>query len=154
MDIKNTILLKSISLFKCPMALFIGASIHELTSKRAVVKVPLGFRNRNPYGSMFLGALTSGADIAGSLAAYTATREANIKSSVLFKDMHAQFNKKVLSSAYFVCEDVPKVRGLIEKGATELGTPQSCKVTVKCVSNVESDEILAIFNMTLSVKVG
>jgi len=153
MDIKNTLILKSISLLKCPSVLFIGASVHELTNKRCVVKIPFGYRNRNPYGSMFLGALTSGADIAGSLAAYAATRETNIKSSVLFKDMHAEFNKKVVSSAYFVCQDVSKVRGLIEKGALEKGIPQSCQVSVKCVSNVDSEEVLAEFKMTLSVKV-
>ena len=56
--------------FKIPLIGFINPKLVELTDKRMVVRVPLRRKTKNHLGSMYFGALSIGADLAGAFQAF------------------------------------------------------------------------------------
>ena len=108
-------------------------------------------RAKNPAGSMFLGALTSGADVAGSLAAYAIVRRLKANVSILFKDMQATFSKKAMEDVYFICEDMAVIESAVQK-TVATGEAVQLPVFVKALGKKKGDEPFATFVMTLSMK--
>lgn len=151
MDFKNTLLLRTIAFFKTPMVAFLGVSVEELSDKRCVVKIPVRFRSKNPAGSMFLGALTSGADVAGSLAAYATVRKLKASVSILFKDMQATFIKKAVDHVLFICEDMAVIEEAVKK-TVATGEAVQLPVFVKAYGRKNLSEPVATFVLTLSMK--
>lgn len=154
MDLRNTLFLRLSSLIQAPLVAFLGVTVEEMNDQRCLVKIPLRFRSKNPMGSMFLPALTSGADVAGSLAAYHVVRSLGKQGavSILFTEMNAKFLKKASAHTYFLCEEVGAVRAAVEK---TLATGEGVQIPLKVIAYLKErgpEQPVAQFQMTLSVK--
>ncbi len=112
---KINFLFKSFALLKIPMIFYCGAKIVEIAEKKAVVKIPLNFKTRNHLRSMYFGTLAVGADITGGIIAFQIMQNQKLKISLVFKDMTAEFLKRVEKDAYFVCEDGESISNLIKR---------------------------------------
>jgi len=60
---KETALLRLFTL-RIPLLLFVGPRVLELDEEGCAIEIPLGLRTRNHLGSMYLGVLCAGADVA------------------------------------------------------------------------------------------
>ena len=102
---------------------------------------------------MYFGALAIGADLAAGLLAMERIRESEHRIDLLFKDMHADFLKRVEGDAHFTCREGAEIgtqiAGVIQSGERE-NMPVHIDVTAP---DVFGDEILASFKLTLSLKV-
>lgn len=138
-------------LFRIPMAGFCRPQLVSLDSDRAEIRIRLTRRTRNHLGSMYLGALATGADLASGLHAFYQAETMGAKLSFVFKGMEANFIKRAESHVHFVSEAGKEVRLLMEK-AIRTGERHHLDVDVRAFN--QQEELVATFTMTISVKGG
>lgn len=150
--LKETMTLKAWAFFKVPMLFFMGPVVRELSLKKAVISMGLGFRTKNHFNAMYMGALVGGADLAAGILAMKIMKFKKKRLSLAFKSVSADFIKRAESKVFFVCSDGDLIEEMIES-ALSSGERKNMKVSVEafCPKKI-SGEPVAKFDMTLSVK--
>jgi len=131
---------------------WVGARIVELDDRRCVVRIPLKWRTRNHVGSLYIGVLSVGADVAGALMAVDRIRRSGQPVNFLFKDLRAEYLKRAEGDTLFTCEDGERIADMV---AETLRTGERVNGTVRVVATVPDklgDEPVATFDVTLSLK--
>ena len=116
--------------------------------------VPLSRRTRNHLGSMYFGALCTGADAAAALLGFQAARGgAGGRISVIFKDVRAEFLKRAEADVHFACEQGREIRGADREARTRPASARTCPCASSrpCRSRFGAEPV-ARFKLTLSVK--
>jgi len=148
----ETLRLRLWTLAKIPLLFFLRPSVVEATPERTVIRIPLTRRSRNHLGSMYFAALCAGADLAGALTAMRRIEASGRRISLIFKDVKAEFLKRVEADAFFSCDDGAAVAALVRK-AIETGEREELPVrVVATVPDALGDEPAAVFLLTLSLK--
>ena len=96
-------------------AYWCGRSVVAMDGERCVLRVPLTRRTRNHLGSMYFGALCTGADAAAALLGFRLLRERKGRISVIFKDVRAEFLKRAEADVHFACEQGREIRALLDR---------------------------------------
>jgi acyl-coenzyme A thioesterase PaaI-like protein len=149
---RYTLLLRLWAFFKVPMIFWLSPKITYLDSDRLVVKFPLCFRSKNHLGSLYFAVFASGADVVCGFAALNEIQKGKEKISIIFKDFEASFLKRAEADTYFVCDDLSKIRDLIDRTVAS-GERQSEKLHVYATTPEKTgDEPVAKFKLTLSMK--
>jgi acyl-coenzyme A thioesterase PaaI-like protein len=150
--IKDTLFLRSFSLFKIPMLFFIGPRVVELSEKTTIVEIPLNYRTKNHLGAMYFGVLAAGADCAGGLGAMKMIQESGQPVSLVFKNFKAEFLKRAHGNVIFVCKQGVEIRDLVQKTIVSKERQElSLNIEAFCPSKLQ-DEPVARFVLTLSLK--
>jgi len=149
---KATLILRFFSLWKIPLIYYCKPKVVEINDKKCVIKIPFKRRVKNHIKSMYFGALTIGADLAGGLIAMYHIRNQQNKIVFLFKDVKGDFLKRVEGDAYFTFNDGVSVTKAITKAIkTGERVNLAVNITVTCPSQF-GDEPVAKFVLTLSLK--
>lgn len=134
------------------MVAFLRPVVLRCDEEECRLRIPLGRRAKNPVGSAFLGTLTTGADVAGSLTAYAAVMKRKQPVSILFKDMKAEFRRKAMNDLVFVCRQGAAITQAVD-GTIADGEKREVPVYVEAFeANALEAPPVATFAMTLSVK--
>ncbi len=145
----------SLSLYffwKIPMIAYVCPRIEELGPERCIIRIRLRRRTRNHVGSMYLGAIAVGADLAAGLLALAGTQEKGKTVVPIFKTFQADFLRRVETDALFICEAGEKVKKLVDK-ALETGERATGDIEVLLRAADHPDEApLARMILGLSVK--
>lgn len=152
--LRSTVRLRAFGLLQVPVLFFLSPTVMELSEDRCSVKVPLTYRSKNHWGSMYFGALAAGADCAGGLlTVHLIDRHAAGKGvGLIFKDFHAEFLKRAEGDVTFTCEDSDVIRECIAQ-VLATGERQSAVIHVTArVPEKHGDEAVAKFSLTLSLK--
>jgi acyl-coenzyme A thioesterase PaaI-like protein len=151
MLIRETLILRLLGL-RIPSLLFLAPQVIELDDDGCAVRIPLGWRSRNHVGSMYVGALCAGADLASGLNAFRAIRSGHPKVVPVFKDLRADFLKRADGDVLFRCRDGRRVAEAVRQ-ADESGERFTLPVeVVATVPKKYGDEPVARFTMGLSVR--
>jgi len=151
MLVRETLVLRLLGL-RIPSLLFLAPRVMELDDEGCAVKIPLGWRSRNHVGSMYVGALCAGADLASGLNAFRAIRSGHPKVVPLFKDLRADFLKRADGDVLFRTRDGRRVAEVVRQ-ADETGERFTIPVeVVATVPEKYGDEPVARFTMGLSVR--
>ena len=153
MLVKENLRLKAFGLLNVPMLAFASPKLVKLTDEEAVVRLPLNWRTiRRDLGSMYLGALAVGADVAAGIMAFERQARSGAKYSLVFKSLDSQFLKRPESDVLFRCADGPKIDEMLretsrtgERAAAELTVTATCPKT-------SGDEPVASFKLVLTAK--
>lgn len=139
-------------LLKIRLIWFVAPRIVEYNEKRTVVRIPLNWRTRNHLGSMYLGVLTVGADIASGFYAFHSSRTKGLKISLAFKSLSADFISRPESDVYFIADAGTQVDEMIAE-SKQTGERINTGIEVKAVTDFggASNEV-AKFRMELSIK--
>ncbi len=151
MLLKETAFLRLISL-RIPSLLFLGPRVLELDDEGCVVKIPLDFRTKNHLGSVYVGVLCAGADLASGLNAAWLIFRKHRKVKLSFKDLNAQFLKRADGDVVFRSRDGARVREAIEQADA---TGERVTIPIEVVATVPKkygEEPVARFTMGLSLK--
>jgi hypothetical protein len=100
---------------------------------------------------MYIGVFTVGADLTGGLLTLSSIRKRKRKVVLIFKDFHADFLKRAEDDVHFVCEDGIAIQNLV-RDAEETGERQNLSVQIVATVPKISDEPVAKFILTLSIK--
>jgi acyl-coenzyme A thioesterase PaaI-like protein len=148
---KDTLMLRSFGLLKVPMILFTSPVVEELNAHRAVVRIPLSWRTKNHWGSMYFGALAVGADSAGGiLAMQHINAQKPAKFSLVFKDFKADFLRRPTEDVRFVCEEGEAIAAMVAQ-ADKTGERQNYPLKILAFIASEKSPV-ATFTLTLSIK--
>ena len=151
MLLKETAFVRLFSL-RIPALLFLGPRVLEFDGGGCAVEIPLGIRTRNHLGSMYLGVLCAGADLASGLNAAWLIFRKHRKVKLSFKDLDAQFLKRADGNVVFRSRDGTKVREAVERAdatGERVTVPNEVLATVP---EKYGDEPVARFTMGLSLK--
>ena len=151
MLLKETAFVRFFSL-KIPILLLLAPRVVEFDEEGCAVRIALDLRTKNHLGSMYVGVLCAGADLASGLNAawLIFTRHRKVKLS--FKDLNAQFLKRADGDVVFRSRDGARVREAMEQAAS---TGERVTIPVEVVATVPEkygDEPVARFTMGLSLK--
>lgn len=142
----------ALGFFKIPLIFFCRPKIHEFSDEKCVIRIPCKRRVKNHVNSMYIGALTIGADLAGGFLAMRHIERTGKKIILIFKDMKAEYLKLVEGDAYFTCNDGEKVRAAVDLAAST-GERQNIPVNIHVtVPSHLGDESAAEYTLTLSIK--
>ncbi len=151
MLIRETLILRLLGL-RIPSLLFLAPRVMELDDDGCAVKIPLGWRSRNHVGSMYVGALCAGADLASGLNAFRVIRSGHPRVVPVFKDLQADFLKRADGDVLFRTRDGRRVAEIVRQ-ADETGERFTVPVeVVATVPDKYGDEPVARFTMGLSVR--
>jgi acyl-coenzyme A thioesterase PaaI-like protein len=151
MLLKETAFVRLLGL-KIPSLLFLGINVQELDEQGCAVGIPLGFRSKNHLGSMYVGALCAGADLAAGLIAARLIYGKHRKVKLSFKDMHAEFLKRADGDVVFRTRQGQEIRRAVEE-ADATGERVTLPVQVEAtVPSKYGSEPVARFTMGLSLK--
>lgn len=141
-----------IGLFKIRMIGFVRARLIEYTEQKTVIKIPLNRRTSNHLGSMYFGALATGADVTGAWIAFDYLARTKKPVSIVFKDISAEFIKRADGDVYFTCLDGPAVLQAFNDTIAD-GERKNIELLVTAtVPSKYQNEPVATFKMTLSMR--
>lgn len=148
---KLTWLIRSFGFAKVAMIYYCRPKVINVDEQSLEIKIPLNRRTKNHINSMYFGALSVGADVTGGFLAMPPIQKSKRKIILVFKDFNAKFLRRAESDVYFLCKDGQAVSDLVDK-AIETGERQNYQLTITATTPKISDEIVAEFELTLSIK--
>jgi acyl-coenzyme A thioesterase PaaI-like protein len=137
---------------RIPVMLFVAPHVIELDDEGAAIGIPLGWRTRNHVGSMYVGVLAAGADLASGMNAFALIRAGHPRVVPVFKYARMEFLKRADGDVVFRTRDG---RRIAEAVATTERTGERVTLPVDVVATVPEkygDEPVATFTMGLSLK--
>lgn len=139
--------------FKVPLIGHVKPKLIQIDDQKAVVRIPLKRRNKNHLHSMYFGVLSVGADLAAGLHGFYHADKANVKASLAFKSFHADFIKRPYEAVYFVSEDGDKVADMIIRSQKEQQRINEMIQVNAYTGYEDTPELVASFQLELSIKV-
>jgi len=143
--------LRIISFWKIPLLFYCRPKIIFLDNHQVKFQIKLKRKVKNHLGSMYLGALAIGADITSGYFAFHHLQKHKKKISLIFKDFHADFYKRSMGDVIFTCDMGNEIKDLVERSLQSSDRLNLPVVVTAAVPSI-SDEIVAKFTLTLSVK--
>lgn len=141
-----------VGLFKIRMIGFVRARLVDYNDEKTIVKVPLNRSTRNHLGSMYFGALATGADVTGAWIAFDYLAKTKKPVSIVFKDVTAKFLKRADGDVYFTCLDGAKVLQAFNQTIADGERKNVDLLVTATVPSRYQDEPVATFKMTLSMR--
>lgn len=135
---------------KIPLIAYVKPKLLHLDEKSCRVKIKLRRRTKNHLKSMYFGSLAVGADVAAGLHAYYFAENSGVKVSFAFKAVKAEFLKRAMTNVTFESKDGELVEDAFNNA---LRTKERINQWVKVEAKNDDNEIVAIFDMEISVKV-
>ena len=149
---KMTMFIRYFGFTKVPMIFYCRPKVIEINSDSVTVKIPLLRRNKNHVGSMYLGALSVGADITSAMLALGIIKKSDKKIIPIFKDFHADYYKRAEGDVHFVCNEGIKIKKML-KEVIDNNVRINEKIIVNAyVPTKLGEEVVAKFSLTLSLK--
>lgn len=149
---KANLRFKLVGLFKIRLIGFVGAKLHSYSEEKTVVKVPLNRRTKNHLGSMYFGALATGADVTGAWIAFDYLAKTKAKVSIVFKDTKAEFLKRADGDVYFTTINGPEVVRIFNETRADKQRKNLEIEVIATVPDKYGSEPVAKFTMTLSMR--
>ena len=148
---KLTWLIRLFGFTKVAMIYYCRPTVIHVDDDSLEIKIPLRRRTKNHINSMYFGALAVGADVTGGFLAMPPIQKSKRKIVLLFKDFNAKFLRRAEADVHFICKDGKAVSDLVNK-AIETGERQNYTLKIKATTPKISDDVVAEFELTLSIK--
>jgi acyl-coenzyme A thioesterase PaaI-like protein len=149
--LKHALMLRALAL-KIPMFFWLGPRLLELDDEGCAIEIPLGWRSKNHLGSMYVGALCAGADLASGLHAARLIQERYRNVKLVFADMRCEFLKRADGDVVFRSRDGRRVAEALRQTDA---TGERVTLPIEVVATVPrryGEEPVARFTMGLSLK--
>ena len=138
-------------LTQVPLIFYCRPKVVSISDSKLEIKIKLNRRTKNHLNSMYFGVLAVGADVTGGFLAMRYIQARTSKIALIFKDFKAEFLKRAEGDVHFVCKDGIAIQNLV-RAAEETGERQSLPVQIIATVPKISDEPVAKFILTLSIK--
>lgn len=152
-SLRETLKLQAFGLTKVPLLAFCSPRVVHIDDDTCAIKIPLSWRTKNHFRSMYFGALAAGADATAGLLTmrHAAANRSGVR--LLFKDFHADFVKRADGDTIFRCEDGGAIRAAVDRAA-QSGERVNFPVTVVAYVAKYGEDPVAKFRLTVSLKKG
>ena len=135
-------------LIKLPAAWFMGVRVKSVSTEKAEITLPYGWRSQNPFNSIYFAAQCAAAEFStGALATTAIAGRGNI--SMLVSHIETQFTKKANSKTTFTCLQGQEVFETVER-AIETGEAQT--LLMVSTGMQATGEVVSITKITWAFK--
>lgn len=145
----NPILIRLYMLFKLPLGLFAGMSVRALDAQRCQTGLKYGWRNTNPFRSMYFAAQSMAAELSTGALAMMAVELAPQPVALLITNLDVEFSKKAVGDITFTCEQGDALFAAV---AETLATGEAATARVETVGRMADGTEVARFHFTWSFK--
>ncbi|MGB6151976.1 MAG: DUF4442 domain-containing protein [Pricia sp.] len=135
--------------FKLPAAWWMGVRVNSITEQQCVVTVKHGWRNQNPFNSMFWAVQGMAAELSTGAMVINQIKESGKKISMLVQNNNANFSKKATGRITFTCEDGHMIKEAIDK---TVATGEGQTFWMKSVGVNEDGVVVSTFNFEWTVR--
>lgn len=132
-----------------PLAAFAGLRVVRLDEKACSVRLPGGWRTRNPFGSTYFAAQAMAAEMSTGAPGLVLREDAPSGVSMLVLGVRASYGRRLTGTGTFTCEDVSTIRAAIEQAAAS-DAPQV--VSARSIGRNAEGEAVAEFVVDWSFK--
>jgi len=140
--------LKMFYLLRLPSLAWWGVRVEELEDHFCVVSIPHNYRTKNPFGSIYFGALAGAAELpTGMLCLQAIVGRGDV--SMLVTGMQCRFEKKAKGRIRFQCKQGKEIISTID---AVLQTDTGHELSVTSTGVNEQGEIVALFEFKWSFK--
>ncbi len=136
--------------FKLPAAWWTGVRVKSVTGQQCVVTVKYGWRNQNPFNSMFWAVQGMAAELSTGAMVINQIRDSGKKISMLVQNNNANFSKKATGTITFTCKDGHLIKEAIDK-TVRTGEGQAFWMKSEGVN--EDGVVVSSFNFEWTVRV-
>ena len=105
----NPLLMRLYMLFKLPLGLAAGLRVAALDTNRCQTAIRYGWRNTNPFRSMYFAAQAMAAELSTGALALLAVNAAPRSVAMLITGLESTYGKKATGLVTFTCEDGEKI---------------------------------------------
>jgi hypothetical protein len=137
------------SFFKLPAAWWCGVRLKSIDKSKAVVTVKYGWRNQNPFKSMFWAVQGMAAELATGAMMIDQIEESGHKISMLVQNNNANFSKKATGKITFTCEDGDLIKQALDK---TIASGEGQTIWMKSIGVNEDGVVVSTFNFEWTVR--
>ncbi|TDS57543.1 DUF4442 domain-containing protein [Myroides indicus] len=135
--------------FKLPSAYWSGVRLKEISEIRAVTTVKYGWKNQNPFQSMYFAVQAMAAELSTGALVMSKIHQSGKKISMLVANNNSTFTKKATGKIFFVCEDGVKLDEALTK---VVETGEGVTVWMQSVGKNENGEQVSVMNFEWTLK--
>lgn len=137
------------SFFKLPSAWWCGVRLKSIDKSKAVVTVRYGWRNQNPFKSMFWAVQGMAAELSTGALMIDRIQDSERNISMLVANNNANFSKKATGKITFTCADGHLIKEALDK-TIETGEGQT--IWMKSVGVNVDGLVVSTFNFEWTVR--
>ncbi len=134
-----------------PAAGFMGVRLVHLSDQDCRTSLHLGWRNKNPFRSLYFAAQSSAAEMATGLPAFQIVRAEGKGISMLITGMEASFFKKATGEVEFTCNDIQAIKKAIHSALNDDTEATVVKVQVQAIQKADA-QLVSTFTFHWSFK--
>ena len=132
-----------------PLAAFAGLRITRLDEHACSVRLPGGWRTRNPFGTVYFAAQAMAAEMSTGAPGLALREDAPRSVSMLPVGVRASYVKRLTGPGTFTCEDVAAIAGAIARAAA---TDEPQPLVARSTGRNAAGEVVAEFEVSWSFK--
>jgi len=151
-NLKATLKIRLLALLKIPLMFFCRPRILNINDDSVTIIIPFTRKTKNHVGSMYFGALSIGADLAGGYLAMHHISKIDKNIQLIFKDFKADFFKRAEGNVHFVCNDGLEIKKLVKEVSISKERGNMPVNITAYVPSKFNDLPVAKFTLTLSIK--
>jgi hypothetical protein len=145
----NPFFFKAYLLYRLPLAACSGMRLLRLDDEGCAVRLPGGWRTRNPFGSTYFAAQTMAAEMATGAVAMLLVRSTAPSLAFILREVRGGFLKRIQGPSNYTFSDVAGMRAVIERA---LASGESETFTARVQASSGSAEAASEFEITWSFK--
>ena len=134
---------------KLPLAACAGLRLQSLDGAACSVRLPGGWRTRNPFGSTYFAAQAMAAEMSTGAPALVLVAGASPSVAFILREIRAVFTRRIVGTSIFTFADVAGMQAVVER-ATRSG--ESEPYTGRSTGRGPDGEVAAEFDVTWSFK--
>jgi Domain of unknown function (DUF4442) len=134
---------------RLPLAAAAGLRVVSLDETGAVVRLPGGWRTRNPFGSTYFAAQSMAAEMSTGAPLLALAAGAPEPLTVLVVALEARFVKKLVGVGSFTCADGAAMRSAVERVASG---GEAEEIALHSVGRDASEEVVSEWTISWIVK--
>jgi hypothetical protein len=132
-----------------PLAAFGGLRVVRLDEEACVVRLPGGWRTRNPFRTTYFAAQAMAAEMSTGAPALVLLADTSASVSALVVSLRAGYERKLVGSGHFTFDQVADMKEALLRAAAS-GEPQA--FTARSVGTDEAGDLVARFEIGWSFK--
>lgn len=145
----NPLYFKGYMLARLPLAAWSGLRLVRFDDEGCVVRLPGGWRTRNPFGSTYFAAQTMAAEMATGAVAMALVRGTAPSLAFILREIRCVFAKRIEGTSTYTFADIAGMRSVI---ARALASGQSESFVARVTASSESAATASEFEITWSFK--
>ena len=147
---KFTLFIKNqMSFFWLPSAWICGVRVDSIENNKCIVRVKLGFFNKNPFKSLFWAVQGMAAEMPGGLLLQNKIKNSGQNIAMLLVDSSSKFTKKAVGKILFTFENGELLDELVNQAVK---TKEAQTITIRTSGVDENGDVVSEFSFNWSIK--